>query len=301
MKIDETNEIDEIDLFGNKIIKKITLRDKFIEPPFSVLDSKSGSWQNRKKKWRNIGIKSEIGRDININGLNGFNLNNNYETRKKYNGTSIFDPVLCELMYSWFVPKNGTILDPFAGGSVRGIVAQYLKYKYTGIELRAEQVISNREQGLKILEINNQPNWYIGDSNKLLKEKWTNKFDFIFSCPPYGNLEVYSKMEEDISNMDYEDFLKVYRSIIANSCNLLKNNGFACFVVGEIRDKNGNYRGFVADTINAFKDCGMSFYNDAIFLESGLNTAAMRANKYMKSKKLVKIHQNILIFKRNLE
>ena len=41
-------------------------------------------------------------------------------------GTSIFDPVLCELVYRWFCPSKGKILDPFAGGSVRGIVAAHL-------------------------------------------------------------------------------------------------------------------------------------------------------------------------------
>ena len=33
-------------------------------------------------------------------------------------GTSIFDPVLCEIAYRWFCPAGGTVLDPFAGGSV---------------------------------------------------------------------------------------------------------------------------------------------------------------------------------------
>jgi hypothetical protein len=31
--------------------------------------------------------------------------------------------VLCEIAYRWFSPPGGLILDPFAGGSVRGIVA----------------------------------------------------------------------------------------------------------------------------------------------------------------------------------
>lgn len=39
--------------------------------------------------------------------------------------------------------EGGTILDPFAGGSVRGIVANFLGFNYTGLELRPEQV---REQ-----------------------------------------------------------------------------------------------------------------------------------------------------------
>ena len=48
------------------------------------------------------------------------------------------------------------------------------------------------------------------------------EFDFIFSCPPYGNLEIYSDMQDDISNMEYPQFLKIYESIIAKSCKILK-------------------------------------------------------------------------------
>ena len=47
-------------------------------------------------------------------------------------GTSIFDPVLCELAYRWYCPPGGVILDPFAGGSVRGIVASKLGRRYVG-------------------------------------------------------------------------------------------------------------------------------------------------------------------------
>jgi DNA modification methylase len=278
-------------LFGEEIIENPILREKFIEPPFSVLDTKSGNWQKRKKLWRNIGIKSEIGRDSVVINMDS--------KAKKNNSTeyvSIFDPALCEVLYHWFVPDNGTILDPFAGGSVRGIVANYLGYKYTGIDIRQEQINSNRSQGIDILEIDNQPNWYVGDSNKFLDD-FNKKFDFVFSCPPYADLEVYSDIEGDISNMPYHNFIKAYDEIISKSCNLLKDGGYACFVVGEVRDKSGNYIGFVPDTINAFRKCGMKFYNEAILLNP-IASASMRANGNMKSKKLVKVHQNILIFKK---
>lgn len=286
-------------LFGEKIIKTPLLRDKFIEPPFSVLDTKSGNWQRRKSLWKKLGIKSEIGRDaVSINsGTDNYRKikdTKNYNNREKY--ISIFDPALCEIIYHWFCNKNGSILDPFSGGSVRGIVANYMGYKYTGIELRPEQVESNREQGLDILEVNNQPQWYVGDSNKVLDEL-NIEYDFVFSCPPYANLEVYSDLEGDISNMNYDNFLSAYESIIEKSCKLLKKDGFACFVVGEVRDKKGNYIGFVPDTIKAFQKCGMTFYNEAILLNP-VASASMRANGNMKTKKLVKIHQNILIFKK---
>src|SRR5690606_601202 len=61
-------------------------------------------------------------------------------------GTSIFDPVICEIAYRWFCPPNGIVLDPFAGGSVRGIVASRLGRRYVGIELRPEQVAANAAQ-----------------------------------------------------------------------------------------------------------------------------------------------------------
>jgi hypothetical protein len=54
-------------------------------------------------------------------------------------GTSIFDPVLCELAYRWFCPPGGLVLDPFAGGSVRGIVAAKLGRQYVGYDLRPEK------------------------------------------------------------------------------------------------------------------------------------------------------------------
>ena len=191
--------------------------------------------------------------------------------------------------------NRGGILDPFAGGSVRGIVANYLGYKYTGIDIRQEQIDSNREQALSILEINNQPNYYVGDSNKVLDNIWNTEFDMIFSCPPYANLEKYSDLDGDISNMKYDDFLIAYESIIAKSCQKLKKGGHAIFVVGEVRDKNGFYYGFVPDTINAFKKAGMKFYNEGI-LSVALASAALRVAGNMKTKKLVKVHQNILDF-----
>ena len=182
---------------------------------------------------------------------------------------------------------------------MRGIVANYLGYKYTGIDIRQEQVDSNREQALDILGVDNQPQWYVGDSNVVLDRDWGGKeFDMVFTCPPYADLEVYSDLQGDISNMDYDDFMFTLESIIRKSCKLLKSGGMAVIVVGEVRNKQGNYYGFVADTIKAFQRCkGMGFYNDAV-LATSLASAALRAGGNMKSGKLVKVHQNVLMFKK---
>ena len=281
----------QINIFGEVEEQDLILRDKFIEPPFSVLDTKSGNWQRRKKQWQKLGIKSEVGRDSVV-----INMDSKAKANNSANYVSIFDPALCEVLYNWFCVGGKEILDPFSGGSVRGIVANKLGYKYTGIDIRQEQIDSNREQGIDILEIDNQPNWYVGDSNKVLND-FNKEFDFVFSCPPYADLEVYSDLEGDISNKPYKDFMIAYESIIKKSCNLLKSGGYACFVVGEVRDKKGNYIGFVPDTINAFRRAGMNFYNEGILLNA-IASASMRANGNMKSQKLVKVHQNILVFKK---
>lgn len=285
-----------IDLFGNEIIKDVLLRDKYVEPPFTRLDAVSGSWQKRKNLWKQKGIKSEIGRDENALKYSSM-INGKSES---YTGTSIFDPVLCELMYKWFCPDGGTILDPFAGGSVRGIVANFLGFNYTGLELRPEQVESNRQQGLDILPITNQPQWYEGDSDVLLNDKWNFDFDTIFSCPPYMDLEVYSDRPDDLSTLNDADFTLKYESIIKKSCDKLKKDGFAIFVVGDVRDKKtGYYKDLITITKMAFYKAGLKLYNEAILLENGLNTAAMRADKqFTAGKKLVKVHQNVLIFKK---
>lgn len=280
----------EVDLFGNPVIKDSLLRDKFIEPPFTVLDTKTGSWRNRSKQWKRIGIRSEVGRDVEV-----LKLGEKYDNQFKMTPTSIFDPALCEVLYHWFCPAGGKVLDPFAGGSVRGIVANYLGFKYTGVDIRQEQIDSNMEQAIEILEPGNYPEWIVGDSAKVVPEMDDNKFDYIMSCPPYADLEVYSDLEGDISNMKYPDFMVAYTQIIKESAKKLKPGCLATFVVGEVRNKKGHYYGFVPDTIKAFEEAGLKFYNEAILLNA-IISAAFRAANCMKKKKLVKVHQNVLTF-----
>lgn len=212
-------------------------------------------------------------------------------------GTSVFDPVLCELAYTWFSPSGGKVLDPFSGGSVRGIVAARLGREYYGVDLREEQIKANREQAESIEGLKAQPTWFVGDSTKIdsiVPEDL--EADFVFSCPPYADLEVYSDNPEDLSTMSYEDFVKAYRVIIKKAVDKLKDNSFACFVVGDVRDKQGFYRNFVSDTISAFRDAGMHYYNECIFVTTVGSLAIRVAKPFAKFRKLGKTHQNVLVF-----
>lgn len=211
-------------------------------------------------------------------------------------GTSVFDPVLCELAYRWFCPPGGSVLDPFAGGSVRGIVASKLGRRYLGIDLRPEQVAANEAQAVRLCE-EPRPEWLVGDSRVVLAEGLPpGEFDFVFSCPPYGDLEVYSDDPRDVSTMPYPAFLEAYRTIVAGSIARLRADRFACFVVGDLRDRAGFYRRFVSDTEQAFEDAGARLYNEAI-LVTALGSLQIRVGvMFEAARKLGKTHQNVLVF-----
>lgn len=301
---------------------KGSLAEKFGIIPFSVLDTRKGEWQSRKNEWISLGIKSEIGRAENLafskssqppkayvakNHLREkLNREPTWDETIKYcedkgmklhKGTSIFDPVLCEMMYRWFNVNGGVVLDPFAGGSVRGIVAAKLGMPYNGCDLRQEQITANIENGKEVLtEVEPFPNWVCGDSCDIDKHLKGVKADMIMTCPPYADLEVYSDNPKDLSTMDYKDFLEVYRKIIKKTADMLKENRFAVFVVGEVRDKKGNYYNFVGDTIKAGIDAGLKYYNE-IILVNATSSLAIRLSQYMNnSRKVGKHHQNVIIF-----
>lgn len=269
--------------------KKLT--DEFLIPPISVFDTRQGYWQDRKRAWKSLGISSDVGRDEALLGQ-GLKQLAEKQGSKTLTGTSIFDPVLCEAMYKWFNVHEGSIFDCFAGGSVRGIVAEKLGYKYTGIDLRKEQIEANI---LNAQEMGLNPTWICDDSLNADLYVEDDSVDLLFSCPPYADLEVYSDDERDISNMDYEQFKEVYRKIIDISCRKVKNDRFAIFVVGDVRDKKGYYRNFIDYTKECFNKNGFMTYNEIILLEQ-LGTIPLRARYVFKKRKVAKAHQNILIF-----
>jgi DNA modification methylase len=268
--------------------------EQFGVPPFSILDTRKGEWQDKKRAWLALGIESETGRGddlmIKSSGFMGEAI------KKRGGGTSVFDPVLCELMYSWFNIPQGSVLDPFAGGSVRGIVAAKTGHEYAGHELRKEQVEANQQQANELCD-DVMPAWVDGDSNITLDDYPADAtFDMVFSCPPYADLEVYSDDPSDLSNMPYDKFLLMYGSIIKKACRQLANDRFAVFVVGEVRDKKGHYYNFVGDTIQLFKQAGLHYYNEIILINPA-GTLPLRAGRaFNAARKVGKQHQNVLVF-----
>ena len=275
------------------------LRERFVVPPMSVLDAFQPYWRDRKRNWLSLGIESEVGRDGSGRGA-AFKLDSETTTEvaeqiRSIGEVSVFDPVLCEVAYRWWSPSDGVVLDAFAGGSVRGVVAAMLGRTYHGVELRPEQVVANREQDDRLHDLYpaTGPTWYEGDSRVDLPDV---RADFLWTCPPYGSLEVYSDDPRDISGMDPSSFDSAYREILAESAARLRPDRFAAIVVGNYRDGRGVLQDLVGLTVDAYRSAGLVYYSELVLL-TPIGTAAVLASRlFAPGRKPRPRHQHVLVF-----
>ncbi len=264
------------------------LSKKYIVPPFSVLDARKGTWVERKREWRQI-----IGDDGSTRGEKA----QSFATAipSGFADVSLLDPVLSEIILSWFTPAEGKkVFDCFAGDTVFGYVAGSKGFEFTGIELREEQATFNQT---RVNADNLSAKYICDDGRNVAQHIPANSQDLFFSCPPYYDLEVYSDKENDASNQEtYEDFYAILDTAFTEAIKCLKNDRFAVIVAGDVRNKKtGGYYGFLDDIKATFKREGLHLYNELILIDAA-GTAAIRANRSMKSRKVVKTHQNVLVF-----
>ncbi len=270
-----------------------TMAEVFGAPPFTVLDARQGYWRDRKAQWRAYGVASEEGREHLGSTVTG--KRERWIDRGKTTGGSDFDPVLAELVYKWFVPKGGHVLDPFAGEATKGIVAAVLGYGYTGVELREEQVQANRAQAERL---GVAPEWRQGDSSKLAAELPAKAmYDAVFTSPPYYNLEVYSSKAGDGSAMPtYREFMEMYRAVFVGAVERLSKNRFLVVKIGDVRGKEGAYYNFLGDNITLFRSLGLHFYNEAVLVTPVGNMPLRAGMHFRAARKLERGHQNVLVF-----
>lgn len=300
-----------------------SLAERFVVPPLSVLRQASGPWQERKRHWLDSHLRSHLGRGTELVFSGPQRADSAFYAKKLLrerrlgralttaefvpmweaerdpmtsatSGTSTFDPVLAELVYRWFGRPGGTVLDPCAGGSVRGLVASVCGMAYTGVDISAEQIQANEAQ-VSEWDQDPAPTWIVGDSTQ--PEQYpAGPFDLLFTCPPYHDLERYSDDPADLSNMTWPDFRVAHHTIIRHSLGALADDRFAVWVISDVRGPGGVYRGLVADTIAAFAAEGAHLYNDMILVETVGSLAQMAGRQFTLGRKAGRTHQHVLVF-----
>lgn len=221
-------------------------------------------------------------------------------------GTSTFDPILCEVMATWYCIPDGRVLDPFCGGCINGIVTSVLGYKFTGIDTRKEQIEANEAQLERFLKLEDTrghttvctPNWICGDSERLPELIPTHRmYDFIWTDPPYYDLEIYGSSRNDGSmKQTFAEFMAWYRRIFEVCVSRLKEDRFLAVKIGEIRSKAGPYHNFVGQTVQMFMDMGLHYYQQFV-LVTAIGSLPIRTSKqFQSSRKAGNTHQTVLVF-----
>lgn len=221
--------------------------------PWSVLDQSAKHWQTRKRWWLDQGVDSAetrvdaagmiaTGRHAAISG-----------------GVSRFDPFLTELLVEWFCPAGGLILDPFAGGPVRGVVSEKLGRRYVGVDLSAAQVAENRVVADRV---GVAPTWLVGDATTT---DWASA-DLVMSCPPYHNRERYSTDPRDLSAMRWNDFVEAHHTAVARAAAALREDRWLAWVISDVRDHRGHLRGLPALAAQHIRDAGLHLCNELVLV-----------------------------------
>lgn len=289
---------------GKSKVPVKSLRQRYLVPPFSILHTQIGEWLSIRNKWEALiknranNIRNEIAKS-NTPYINKFDYDEGYKGLERNGAISTFDPFLCEILVRWFSRQGDTILDPFAGGHVRGVVSAILGRNYVGFDVNETQILAN-EENLKLMldsytvDDMGAIDWRCADS---YTAKFGDSYNMVLTCPPYYNLEVYSNNPNDISTCSsYETFMGKYRAIIKKCYDALEDGSFCCIVVAEIRRPDGTMYGFVPDTVRACTDAGFAYYNELI-LENRIDSLGVRCPKYFdQSRKIGRHHQNVLVF-----
>lgn len=347
---DELDALTEDDAFDPEEAKKAlpaaSLSDRYGIPPLTVIDRRQGYWIRRSRAWWHAGLASHEGRkqalvysSPHANYTNWYAVKDAAEAAagralttdeimaspeasrlshiSRAEGTSAFDPFLAELLYRWFSPDDGRVIDPWAGGSVRGIVAAALGRTYVGIDISGEQIEANRAQEAafaypEVIAAGADeeaqaapagrvtPEWVLGDSRERLKDMPSESFDMAIGCPPYYDLEQYSDAEGDLSRLSYKEFDAAMADTLREVGRTLKPNTFACFVVGSVRATQERNESRILDMRRCMTDAaaaaGMWLYHDAVLLDP-IGNAAMRSGRPFRSTRmLTRTHQEVLVF-----
>jgi hypothetical protein len=267
------------------------LASKWVVPPFSVLDSRSGRWQARKRLWLARGVGVDGYSDPETRGSKTFGGGGDglgFPGRSLRSRSSEFDPVLAEALIHWFSDPGDLVIDPFAGGPVRGVVAHTMGRRYVGADIRSEQVEHNRASFAG-------PSWIVADAIACPFDGM--EAGMVLTCPPYGPLEKYSDDPGDLANMSKGAFVDALSIALAEACASLRAGGFAVVVVGDYRDKSGELWG-IPDVARAGlrSAAGMVEHARLVFFNRA-GSAPVRAGKQMIATRTpVTTHQDVLAF-----
>jgi hypothetical protein len=219
----------------------------------------------------------------------------NVVTGHSHNGNaSVLDPVACEVILRFFMPKEGLrIYNPFGGGVQFGFVSGSYGYEYVASEIRQNQCDANN----LICQDLDSAKWVKSDSSTYEPD---GMFDLVFTCPPYYKVEKYidydgKPPEGEINSFStYDKFRDALYSGYKIAIDHLNDNCFFVVMTGDSRDAKGAYYCSESETEMFLKSNGLSIYNKIVYLECEFTRLA-HAKKTLNMRKFPKREQKIIV------
>lgn len=268
----------------------------------NVWDSVRGTWLKLKKEWNaridRAGEKHAVAnpafatREGCWQGESGFA---NVVTGHSHNGNaSVLDPVACEVILRFFMPRDGRrVYNPFGGGVQFGFVTGANGYEYVASEIRQNQCDANNKLCSEFPGVQ----WIKSDSSTYDPE---GMFDLVFTCPPYYRVEKYidydgQSPEGEINSLStYEQFRDTLFAGYKKSIEHLNDSCFFVVMTGDSRDGKGAYHCSESETELFFKESGLAVYNKIVYLECEFTRLA-QAKKTLNMRKFPKREQKIIV------
>lgn len=268
--------------------------------PISPLDAQQAWWKQRRSEWHAAyDLESTIGRDhlpaaSDLRSGIARHVECRHVDGTRGSSVSTFDPVLAEVMLSWFSTPGDRCGDPFAGGPTRGAVASLLGLTYAGIDIRPDQINANRQWADTHLP-NHSPQWRLGDARRFASH--VPPLDIVLTCPPYFDLEKYSDDPLDLSRATtYPEFVDAIRATASEEYQALKDDRFCIWIVGDVRDPSGRLRGIVSDTERAHREAGFSLAQSIIYVAPFGTLPVTAARPFSLTRSVARREQHALVF-----
>ena len=269
----------DVDLFG-ETHKRLSVQDRIGFLPISIWKP---DWTIVKKLKDIVG---DAGQTRELKGRKMALLGSKYTT-------SIFNPHLAQMILSAYCPPKSRIYDAFGGGGTRGFIASAMGHDYTGVEIRQDEVdriVKHQQELQQFFKIE------CCDSQFYPIEE--NVYDFSYSCPPYYNLEVYSDLDGDMSNVaTYDEFLSMLKKSLEVTYRGLKSDSLCIWVIGNLRDRKGDLIHLSGDLVRLGKEVGFVLHDELIFWGAS-DVATTRSGQFCANRRSVRVHENIIIFKK---
>ena len=159
-----------------------------------------------------------------------------------------------QILYTNKENNDFEILDPSSGWGDRLIGAIAMNVKYTGID--PNRKLHPRYNNI-INFFNKTEDKYTMICSPFEECKLNKKFDFIFTSPPYFNLEIYSSEDNQSVNAERNNekqwFDLFFKKYLSNAWEHLKNNCFMAININQ-KNKNESYINWMINYVNSFDD-----------------------------------------------